>query len=87
MKNSTDDFEYLQIIAIEDNSLLIFSWQGWSVGVFKCFLGICGLTCIIGRSLIINFILKYAPKQRPINTMILVDQVGIPILNSKVKYV
>ena len=73
--NSSVDNLHFEMTDLEDQSLSIFSWQGWSLWVFKCFLAFCGLICIIGRFLIIHYIQKYAPKQRPINRMILVDQV------------
>jgi hypothetical protein len=65
-----------QIIDITDHSLFIFrleSWQSWLLIISLAF---CGLVSIGGTLMIINYIKRFAPKDRPINTMVFVDQVS-----------
>ena len=64
-----------EIIHIEDHSLTFFRWEEWISKLLTFFLAICALVSIIGTTMIIFYIAKHAPKERPINRMILIDQV------------
>ena len=67
---------YEIIFDTTDHSLIIFrldSWQSWLLIISLAF---CGLVSIGGTLMIINYIKRFAPKDRPINTMVLVDQVS-----------
>ena len=69
------EMEY-EIIDITDHSLIIFRLESWQSGLLIISLASCGLVSIGGTLMIINYIKRFAPKDRPINTMVLVDQVS-----------
>ena len=68
--------EEFQITQIVDHGISIFRWQEWKSNLFLVFLGSCIVIAIGGQGMIIFYIGRYATKERPINRMILVDQVG-----------
>ena len=51
------------------------SESGWTLLLAICLFTICALVSICGESMIIYYIAKFAPKERPINTMILHNKV------------
>ena len=63
------------VSTIEDQYLPIFKWQGWPIWLFLIFLATCGVISVGGRIMVIYYMKKYAQKNRPINIMILYDQV------------
>ena len=69
-----DDQEF-EIINLEDHLVPIYRLQWWELYLLICYYAICAIVVISGQLMIIFFIQRYAPKKRPINTMILVDQV------------
>ena len=69
------EMEY-EIIDITDHSLIIYRLESWQSGLLIISLASCGLVSIGGTLMIINYIKRFAPKDRPINTMVLVDQVS-----------
>ena len=64
-----------EIIDIDDQSLSIFKWKDWELNLLLISLTISEMICISGQAMIIIYIQRYAKKDRPINTMIWVDQV------------
>ena len=66
----------IQIDSLEDHSLTIFRWQGWPYSFLVCFLSVCAMVTIVGKMMIIYYMTNYAPKRRPINWIILFDQVS-----------
>ena len=54
----------------DDNATFLDKWD-------KIFLfsSICIIATIVGEVMIIYYIVKYAPKERPINKLVLIDQV------------
>ena len=75
MNSSVFDELDNQIIEIHDHSLSLLNWPGWQLSLYLLFLAICSVIAIGGRTMIIYYLLRHAPKERPINKMILVDQV------------
>ena len=71
-----NDEEY-QIIEIEDHSIGIFRWQEWKFNLFIFFIVLCAVITIGGQAVIVYYIGRKAPKKRPINTMIIFDQVSV----------
>ena len=68
--------EIFQIVFIEDNTAAIFKLERWKIWLVFMLYTICSVTVISGQAMIIIYIGKYAPKNRAINRMILVDQVS-----------
>ena len=51
--------------------------QYWQLVLLICYYSICASIAIVGEALVIFYILQHAPKERPLNKMILIDQVCI----------
>ena len=64
-----------EAINVDDHLVPIYRLQWWELYLFICYYVICAIIVISGQLMIIFFIKRYAPKERPINRMILVDQV------------
>ena len=67
-----------QTMSDEEYSMSVFTWYGWKFNVLITSLVIFAMVSIVGQSMIIFYIGRHAPKERPINRMILVDQVRGP---------
>ena len=67
----------IDIDELKDHSLVIFRLQWWELVLGISFYTICAVIGAGGSVLIIFYIIKYAPKDRPINKMILVDLVSL----------
>ena len=59
----------------KDQTITLFEWDGFESVLVIVYALIMGITNIVCKVLIINYILRYAPKDRPINNMMLVEQV------------
>ena len=71
-----DNQTYQDIIAnVESTEIAIFKWEWWKICLLLGFYTISATISICGQAMIIIYIARYAPKQRPINRMILIDQV------------
>ena len=69
------DDQIFNIINVEDQTVAIFNWEWWKVCILLGLYLISASVALCGQVMIIIYIVKYAPKGRPINEMILVDQV------------
>ena len=69
------DDQIFNVINVEDQSVAIFNWEWWKICILLGLYLICVSVTLCGVVMIIIYIVKYAPKGRPINEMILVDQV------------
>ena len=65
-----------QIVNIENHSLTTLTWQGMKLYVLVGIIVFNALVGILGEATIIFYIKKYSPEGRPINKLILVDQVS-----------
>ena len=72
----------IQIDSLEDHSLTIFRCQSWPYGFLIGFLTVSTMVTIVGKMMIIYYMTNYAPKRRPINWIILFDQVNYIITQS-----
>ena len=70
--------EEFQISDIKDHSVPIFKLQYWQLVLFICYYSVCAIITIVGEALVIFYIVQHAPKNRPLNRMILIDWVGFP---------
>ena len=59
----------------KDQTITLFEWEGLQSVLVIVYTLIMGITNIVCKVLIINYIWRYAPKDRPINNMMLVEQV------------
>ena len=66
--------EEFQIYNIEDHASPIFKLQYWQFVSLICYYSVCAIIAIFGEALIIFYIARHAPKNRPLNRMILIDQ-------------
>ena len=69
------DDQIFNIINVEDQTVAIFNWEWWKICLLLGLYLISASVALSGQIMIIIYIIKYAPKERPINEMILVDQV------------
>ena len=65
-----------QIVNIENHSLTTLTWQGMKLNILIGIIIVNALVGIFGEATIIFYIKKYSPEGRPINKLILVDQVS-----------
>ena len=66
----------LHIIDMEDHSsTIMFEWDEWKLNLFTFFYGFSALIAIAGKTMIVYYIIRIAPKGRPLNRMFLIDQV------------
>ena len=65
----------LEFLELQDESVQVIQWHGLFSVALLCLCGTFALISTVGKSMMIYFILYKAPK-RPMNTMILLDQVG-----------
>ena len=65
----------LKLIEVKEESMKLIKWDGLYSVAFISFVAICGSICLVSRVLVINYIYRYAPKDRPVNTMTLFEQV------------
>ena len=79
--STIEDFDIL-VYDLEDHSFLIFEMQGAKLYLLIFYITIFSLITITGEAIIIFYIQKYSPKERSINTLILVDQVCNPLMYS-----
>ena len=70
------EHQIFQIINIEDQTTAIFKWEWWQRSLVFVLYTICSVIVISGEAMIIIYIGKYAPKDRAINKITLVDQVS-----------
>ena len=68
--------EEFHIYNIEDHASPIFKLQYWQFVCLICSYSVCAIIAIFGEALIIFYIARHAPKKRPLNRMILIDQVS-----------
>ena len=75
--SETHSNDYLfYLIDIVDKSVKLIELNGVYSIVLIGFSVICGTVCLSSRSFVINYIYRYAPNDRPINKMILIEQVS-----------
>ena len=79
--------EEFQISDIKDHSIPIFKLQYWQLVLFICYYSVCAIITIVGEALVIFYIARHAPKNRPLNRMILIDQVGFPAFFNFLTYI
>ena len=70
------EHQIFQITNFEDQTTAIFKWEWWQRCLVFVLYAICSGIVISGEAMIIIYIGKYAPKDRAINKIILVDQVS-----------
>ena len=67
-----------------NSSVKLIQWEGYKSIALILAMSICAIVGFLGKGLILNYVFRYAPKNRPINTMIAIDQVSkmwrLPIL-------
>ena len=75
-------FDYFSLLLIikamsnaQENTSFFNNWQEWKSDVTFLFKTICAVATIIGQGMIIYYIKRHAPKERPINKLVLIDQV------------
>ena len=75
------DNQIFNVINVEDQSVTVFNWEWWKICLLLGLYLISASVGLCGQVMIITYIIKYAPKGRPINEMILVDQVRMLYLD------
>ena len=66
---------FFYVIKSFDKSVKLIEWNTFYSVVLISFLAGCVSVCLVSRIFVINYIYKYAPNGRPINKMILIEQV------------
>ncbi len=78
----TDDFTEFNLTQGPPSLTTFEFWPSLGLIAFQLFLATVGITC---KCLIINHVLFHAPKERPINKLILIDQVNLIQIQSQIK--
>ena len=65
----------MDINSLENHSLPIFQWEEWKSKLFTGFTLVAVAVNFFGQGMIIFYIKRHAPAERPINKMYLIDQV------------
>ena len=60
-------------------SIQIIQWDGIKSILLISSMMICGFIGFVVKGLIIDYVFRYAPKNRPINTLIAIDQVSLTL--------
>ena len=68
-------YQFNQTLKSEEQILPLFTLKDLKSNLFTFLIGICIFLAIVGQGMIIYYIQKHAPKNRPINKMFLIDQV------------
>ena len=68
--------EKLQIDQLENYSLPMFQWPEWKSKFVVLFSTISIVFSLCGKGMIVYYIKTYAPKDRSMNKMFLIDQVS-----------
>ena len=68
--------EKLQIDQLDNYSLPMFQWPEWKSKSVVLLSTISIVFSLCGKGMIVYYIKTYAPKDRPINKMFLIDQVS-----------
>ena len=63
-----------------DNFLLLDYWEKWKSDLFFIFNLTCKIVTVICEGMIIFYIARHAPKKRPINKLIFIDEVSFGVL-------
>ena len=74
----------IQMVGLKDESISLLRLDFIEASTLIVVLIISWLIITGCKSLMINFVMKYAPKDRPINTLMLFDQVTIHAQSIKV---
>jgi len=61
----------------DERSLGFLNWHQWLRPSMATLVVICGIFGTAGKCLTINYVLKYAPRARPLNLLIFLDKVPI----------
>ena len=67
--------EIFDVLSIQNQKIGTFELEWWKLILLFFFYAIAAGITIFGQVMIILYIKKFAPKERPINRMILIDQV------------
>ena len=70
-----EENDKMQINCLEYHSLPIFQWEEWKSNLFICFMSVAFAVSLCGQGMIIFYIKRHSPVERPINRMYLIDQV------------
>ena len=62
-------------ILVNGTSTLLDNWEEWMSDLQILFTTICAVATVCGQVAIINYIGQHAPIERPINKLVLIDQV------------
>ena len=65
----------INLIAVIDESLAVLKWEPVKSITLISSLGASFIVTLAGRFMIVNFVIRFAPKQRAINALILMNQV------------
>ena len=77
MEDEDEESNFFEWFKRQDESIPLIEWDGWaSIGILIIVI-ISSCINIICKGLIIHYTWNYAPKGRPLNALILFEQVGL----------
>lgn len=75
-KMNTSNLENPILLESFDSELIqIYQWGNWKSPILLGLLAVTQIFSLGGKTMIINYIARYAPRERPINTVMMIDQV------------
>ena len=76
MNGSTNQNHTLYNLNVNEDSTPLNYWQKWKSALPTFFSAICAFLIVCGKGMIINYIRRHAPIERPINRLVLIDEVS-----------
>ena len=73
----------IEIVEVTDESVKMLRWKGPLSYVLLTFLSACGFLSASIKLLFIKYLVWHAPKNRPINNLLLVDQVSFTFVSAE----
>ena len=65
----------LMLESFDSKAIRIFTWDSWITPILLGLLAVVTVFSVGGKSMMINYIARFAPRGRPVNIMIMIEQV------------
>ena len=62
-------------VEFKNEAVKLIKWDGSTSIIIIVITAVIGITGVVCKGLIVNYVIKYAPRERPINTFTLLEQV------------
>ena len=73
--NGSKMFDTVKLEDFSNQEMQIFKWEAFKTQFLLALLVTTQVFSLGGKTMIINYVARFAPRERPINTLIMIDQV------------